>query len=166
MIVLIGFMGAGKSTIGRLLATRLGRRFTDVDAVIAAEQGLSIPALFEGYGEAGFRRIEAETVVRLLAGPDRVLSLGGGALGSAEVRAALAGHQVVLLDVEFEEAMRRVGGDGSRPMLGRPDLPELYAARQQAYRDAASVVVPVDGRTPAEVTAGVLAALGEPGVGE
>jgi len=159
MIVLIGFMGAGKSTVGRLLAARLGLGFVDADAVIEAEQELRIPAIFEGYGEAGFRRIEAKTIAKLLTGPEVVLSLGGGAPASAEVRAALAGHQVVLLDIEFEEACRRVGGDSSRPMLTRPDLPEIYANRQKTYREAASVVVPAGGRKPDEVAAAVLDAL-------
>ena len=166
MIVLIGFMGAGKSTVGRLLAAKLGLPFADADAVIEAEQGLSIPDIFEGYGEPEFRRIEAETITKRLAGPKTVLSLGGGALGTTAVRDALAGHQVVLLDVELAEALRRVGGDGSRPMLARNDVPELYASRQQAYRAAAKLVVPVTGRTPQEVAASVLAALVAPGVGE
>lgn len=162
MIVLIGFMGAGKSTVGRLLAAQLGLPFADADAVIEAEQGLSIPAIFEGYGEPEFRRIEAETITRLLTGPETVLSLGGGALGSKAVREALAGHQVVLLDVALEEALRRVGGEGSRPMLARNDVPGLFASRQQAYRKAATEVVPVNDRTPQEVTAAVLTALVSP----
>ena len=162
MIVLIGFMGAGKSTVGRLLAAQLRLPFADADAVIEAEQELSIPDIFEGYGEPEFRRIEAETIIRLLAGPETVLSLGGGALATKAVRDALAGHQVVLLDVELDEALRRVGGDGSRPMLARNDVPELFASRQQAYRKAATEVVPVNDRTPQEVTAAVLTALVSP----
>lgn len=162
MIVLIGFMGAGKSTVGRLLATRLGLDFIDSDAVIEVEQGLSIPDIFEGYGESGFRRIEAETIARLLSGPEAVLSLGGGAVGSTDVQAALAGHQVVLLDVELAEALRRVGEDGSRPMLARSDVAELYASRQRDYRDAATVIVPVTGRTPPEIVAAVVTGLAAP----
>lgn len=159
MIVLVGFMGAGKTTVGRLLARELGVPFVDADAAIEAAAGLSVPEIFSSRGEPGFRRIEAETIADLLAGDDVVLALGGGALGSADVRQALAGHRVVLLDVPLAEALVRVGGDPSRPMLARPDLAELYEGRQQAYRDAASVVLPVAGRTPREVVAEIVAAL-------
>lgn len=159
MIVLVGFMGAGKTTVGRLLARELGVPFVDADAAIETAVGLSVPEIFSSRGEPGFRRIEAETIADLLAGDDVVLALGGGALGSADVRQALAGHRVVLLDVPLAEALVRVGGDPSRPMLARPDLAELYEGRQQAYRDAASVVLPVAGRTPREVVAEIVAAL-------
>lgn len=159
MIVLVGFMGAGKTTVGRLVAERLGVPFVDADAAIEEREGIRVPAIFERDGEAGFRRIEADVVERLLAGPEVVLALGGGALGSQTVREALSGHRVVLLDVGLAEALTRVGGDPSRPMVSRPDLPRLYSGRLQAYRDAAQVVVPVDGRTPAEVAADVLAEL-------
>ena len=166
MIVLVGFMGAGKSTVGREVASRLGVAFVDADDVVEATQGLPVREIFATDGEAGFRRIEAATVTGLLAGPDVVLALGGGALGSAGVRQALRGHHVVLLDVSLEEALRRVGDDPSRPMLKHPDLAGLYAGRQQAYRDAATLVLPVDGLGPAEAATRVLAALPESGVGE
>ncbi len=135
---------------------------------IEAAQGLSIADIFEGYGEAGFRRIEAGPIADILAGPDVVLALGGGALGTAAVREALVGQRVVLLDVGLDEALSRVGGDPARPMLRSPDLPGLYAGRQQAYRDAADVIVASDGRTSKQVAKEVLAALrnAEPGVGE
>lgn len=159
MIVLVGFMGAGKTTVGRLLATRLGREFVDADAEIAAGQGRSVPEIFSAAGEDGFRWIEAEVIGGLLAGPEVVLALGGGALGTPAVRECVAGHTVVLLDVPLDVALARVGGDPSRPMLRTPDLAGLYAGRQRAYREAASVVVPVAGRTPDEVVDLVLAAL-------
>lgn len=166
MIVLIGFMGAGKTTVGRLLATRLGWEFIDSDAVIEDSEELSVADIFEGYGEAGFRRIEAETITGLLQGPEAVLALGGGALTSVEVRQALSGHRVVLLEVALAEALERVASDPGRPMLHKPDLSELYTGRQEAYRDAAEAVVAVSGRSPREVVADVLAALGEEGMGE
>ena len=159
MIVLVGFMGAGKTTVGRLLAARLGREFVDADAAIEAGQGRSVPEIFGTAGEHGFRRIEAEVVGGLLGGPEVVLALGGGALGTPAVREAVAGHTVVLLDVPLDEALARVGGDPARPMLRRPDLAGLYAGRQQAYRDAASVVVPVAGRVPGEVVDDIVTAL-------
>lgn len=159
-VVLVGFMGAGKSNAGARVAEALGRPFVDSDAAIEAADGRAVRTIFAEEGEAGFRRIEAATIVDVLGGPPVVLALGGGSLGSGAVRAALAGHQVVLLDVGLAEALARVGGDESRPMLSHPDLPALYAGRQRAYRDAAGVVVAVDGLTKEETAQAVLAALG------
>jgi len=166
MIVLIGFMGAGKTTVGWLLARHLGLPFVDSDAVIEDAEGLAVREIFETQGEAGFRRIEAATITGLLDGPDAVLAVGGGALTSPQVRTALAAHQVVLLDVALDEALERVASDPGRPMLHTPDLSGLYTSRQDAYREAAEVAVQVSGRSPREVVAEVLAALGEVGVGE
>ncbi|HEY3339687.1 MAG TPA: shikimate kinase [Propionicimonas sp.] len=166
MIVLIGFMGAGKTTVGRLLAEHLLMPFIDSDEVIERTEGLAVREIFATRGEAEFRRIEAATVTRLLAGPDVVLALGGGALTTPEVRAALGAHQVVLLDVAFEEALERVAADPGRPMLHKPDLSGLYDRRQDDYREAARVAVPVSGRSPRTVVEDVLAALGLDGVGE
>ena len=159
MIVLVGFMGAGKTTVGRLLAERLGIPFVDADEAVVAAEGRSIADIFSTDGEPGFRRVEADRIAGLLAGDAVVLALGGGALGTPAVRDAVAGHRVVLLDVPLAEALARVGADEGRPMLARPDLAELYAGRQQAYRDAASVVVPVAGRTPDQVASDVLSIL-------
>lgn len=166
MIVLIGFMGAGKTTIGGLLADHLGLPFLDSDQVIEQAEGLAIRDIFEAQGEAGFRSIEAATIAGLLAGPDVVLALGGGAPTTAEVRAALRGHQVVLLDVALDEALERVASDPARPMLHKPNLSGLYEARQDDYQDAATAVVLVSGRSPRDIVADVLSALGLDSVGE
>ncbi len=159
MIVLIGFMGAGKSTIGQELATRLGRRFVDADDVIERSVGLPIADIFRGWGEEGFREIEARVVREQLAGADAVLALGGGAVTTAAVREALAGHDVVLLDISLADALGRVGGDAARPMLARPDLAEIFAERAVHYDRLASVRVPVAGRSVTEVVEAVVAAL-------
>jgi shikimate kinase len=166
LIVLIGFMGAGKTTVGRMLAQHLGLPFVDSDAVIQDAEGLAVREIFETQGEVGFRQIEAATITSLLDGPDAVLALGGGALTSPQAQTARAGHQVVLLDVALDEALERVASDPGRPMLHTPDLSGLYSRRQDAYRDAADVAVQVSGRSPREVVAEVLAALGEEGMGE
>lgn len=140
-IVLVGFMGAGKTTVGRALAAWLGRTFVDTDELIAAAAGRSIADIFAEDGEPFFRRLEAEAIIEVLTGAPAVVSLGGGAVGTRAVREALAGHRVVFLDVGYDEALARVGADSGRPVLARPDLPELYAARQQLYREVASVTV-------------------------
>lgn len=165
-IVLVGFMGAGKTTVGRALASWLGRAFVDSDELIAAAAGRSIADIFAEDGEPFFRRLEAEAIIEVLTGAPAVVSLGGGAVGTRAVREALAGHRVVFLDVSYEEALARVGADSGRPVLARPDLPELYAARQQLYREVATVIVSSaaePGQTPQQLvdqlTARVLAAL-------
>lgn len=166
-IVLVGFMGAGKTTVGRAVAARLGRPFVDTDELIAAVAGRSIATIFAEDGEPFFRRLEAEAIIEVLTGAPAVVSLGGGAVGSPAVREALAGHRVVFLDVSYDEALARVGADSGRPVLARPDLPQLYAARQELYREVATVTVSSEGepdQTRAElsdqITARVLAALG------
>jgi shikimate dehydrogenase len=157
-VVLTGFMGAGKTTVGRQLATRLGMDFIDADEAIVEADGRSIPQIFADVGEAGFRELEAATIADLLTGVPAVVALGGGALSTAAVRALVAGHQVVLLDVSLGEALARVGGDEGRPMLARDDLAEIYAARQQSYREAATFVIPAAGQ-PEQVAHAVFQAL-------
>lgn len=159
MIVLVGFMGAGKTTVGRALAARLGRAFVDSDHVIEQGLGLSIADIFEGYGEAGFREIEARVIREQLAGPEAVLALGGGAITTDSVREALDGHDVVLLDIALEDALSRVGGDPGRPMLHRPDLAQVFAARADLYRSVAALRVPVAGRSINELVELVAAGL-------
>ncbi|WP_409483187.1 shikimate kinase [Arsenicicoccus dermatophilus] len=158
MLVLVGFMGAGKSTVGALIAERTGLPLVDSDEVLTRRLGCDIPAYFREQGEAAFREAERDTVVGLLRGPDCVLALGGGALGSPEVRAALAGHDVVHLDVTLDEALGRAGDPTVRPMLARDDLPQLHARRRPVYAEVADLDVPTAGRTAVEVAEAVLAA--------
>lgn len=151
MIVLVGFMGAGKTTVGRILAGRLGLPFVDSDLAIEQRLGRPVRQVFETDGEAFFREVEHATIRDLLQGPDAVVALGGGALGDARTRAALGDATVVYLEVSFAGAVERVGGDRGRPMLHRPGLEELHAERVAAYRDAASITVDTGGRTPPAV---------------
>ncbi len=152
MIVLVGFMGAGKTTVGRLLADRLGLPFVDTDLVVEDRERRTIPQIFEADGESAFRDVEQVVVADVLSGPEAVVSLGGGACGREGTREVLRTHTVVHLDVSFEQAKRRTAGDTYRPMLRRPDLADLHATRREVFRSLADVDVATDGRR-AEVIA-------------
>src|SRR5919109_5334439 len=117
MIVLVGVMGAGKSTVGRALAELLGMPFEDTDAAIEARTGVTIAEIFQAAGEDAFRALEHECVAEILGGESAVVALGGGALGDSATRAALATSTVVHLRAGVDECLRRVGDGGARPML-------------------------------------------------
>jgi len=156
MIVLVGFMGAGKTTVGRLLAERLGLPFTDTDLVVEQQESRPVRAVFADFGEQGFRDLEEVAVRETLSGPDAVVSLGGGACGREVTRRRLEGHLVVHLRVGLAESLARTAGDPNRPVLQRPDLADLHTARQHRYEEVATVSVPTDGRTSDEVVRDVL----------
>jgi shikimate kinase len=151
-IVLTGFMGSGKTTVGPLVAERLRWKFVDVDDVIAAEAGRSIPEIFAREGEAAFRRRERETIARL-AGEDRlVLALGGGAIEDAETRTLLksaSGGLLVHLEVRLATTLDRCRGtEHLRPILAdETNLASRYERRLPLYRTA-HVTICVDELTP------------------
>ena len=161
MIVLIGFMGAGKTTVGRLLAAKLGVPFTDSDHVIEARAGKPIPQVFADDGEPAFRQLEHEVIADLLNGADTVLALGGGAAAHAGTRAVLAAAAVpvVYLRVSYAQAMSRVGGDQGRPMLARADVARLHRDRDPLYAQAATLTVDAGSRTPDEIALDILTRL-------
>ncbi|MDL5200400.1 shikimate kinase [Streptomyces sp. ALI-76-A] len=162
LVVLVGPMGVGKSTVGRLLAERLGVGYRDSDEDIVAEQGRTIAEIFVDEGEPAFRAIEKQAVLRALAEHDGVLALGGGAILDADTRASLAGRRVVYLSMDVEEAVKRTGLNAARPLLAvnpRKQWRELMQARRHLYEGLATAVVPTDGRTPEEVTQAALDAL-------
>ncbi len=165
MIVLIGFMGAGKTTIGHMLAERLGRPFLDSDVVLERRQARSIKEIFATDGEPAFRQIEHDTIVDLLAGEEVVLALGGGAVMREDTRAALRGHTVVLLEVDFDEAITRIGQDEFRPMLHVPGVRELYQSRLPIYQQCATLIVNTDGRRADAITMDLLQRLSAPSGG-
>ena len=140
-IVLIGMMGAGKSTIGRRLARRLGLPFVDADAEIEKAAGLSVAEIFERYGEGHFRDGERRVLARLIDGPRRVIAAGGGAFIDPGTRALmLARCTTIWLDVPPEILAERVGRRDHRPLLKGQDplsrLRELGASRNPIYAEA------------------------------
>ncbi|MCG8965289.1 shikimate kinase [Streptomyces sp. CL12-4] len=156
-------MGAGKSTVGQLLAERLGVGYRDTDDDIVAEQGRTIAEIFVDEGEPAFRALEKQAVLRALAEHEGVLALGGGAILDEGTRAALAGLTVVYLSMDVEEAVRRTGLNAARPLLAvnpRRQWRELMEARRHLYEEVATVVVATDARTPEEVTQALLESTG------
>ncbi len=162
LVVLVGPMGVGKSSVGRLLAERLGVGYRDTDEDIVAAEGRTIAEIFVDEGESAFRELEKNAVRAALSGHEGVLALGGGAVLDAGTRALLAGQRVVYLSMDVEEAVRRTGLNAARPLLAvnpRKQWRELMEARRHLYEEAATVVVATDGRTPEEVTQAALDAL-------
>jgi 3-dehydroquinate synthetase/shikimate kinase len=143
LIVLVGFMGAGKSTAARELAVELQVEALDADVLLAERLGTPIEAFFAEHGEPEFRRREEELVLELLdRGSPPVLALGGGAVESARVREALRAHRVVLLDVDPDVAWTRVKDSGRPLARSRPAFDELHARRRALYEEVADVIVP------------------------
>lgn len=166
-VILVGPPGAGKSTVGRLLAERIGVDFTDVDDLIVTHAGRSISEIFITDGEPVFRQLEEIEVAAALAGRSGVLALGGGAVLSERTRTLLRGRRVVFLSVGMAEGVRRTGLSTARPLLAgvnpRATFAALLDARLPLYREVATIEVATNGRSPDEVTEEVLVALGAVG---
>ena len=153
-IVLVGPPGAGKTTVGRLLAARLGVPFRDTDADIETTAGKSIADIFYDDGEDQFRVLERAAVAAALAEHDGVLSLGGGAVLAEGTRGLLEGRHVVFLNVGLSDAAKRVGFNRDRPVLAlnpRAALQQLMAERLPLYRQVATVEISTDGKSPEQV---------------
>ncbi|MGH3957642.1 shikimate kinase [Mycobacterium sp.] len=150
--VLVGLPGSGKSTIGRRLAKALGVELVDTDMAIEQQTGRSIADIFATDGEKEFRRIEERVVRQALHEHDGILSLGGGAITTPGVRAALAGHTVVFLEITAAEGVRRTGGNTVRPLLAGGDRVEKFRAlmsqRVPLYRRVATIRVNTNRRSP------------------
>lgn len=151
----MGLPGSGKSTIGRRLSKALGVSLLDTDAAIEQQTGRTIADIFATDGEGEFRRIEEEVIRAALEEHDGVLSLGGGAVTSPGVCAALAGHTVVYLEISAAEGVRRTGGNTVRPLLAGPDraekFRELMSKRIPLYRRVATIRVDTNRRNPGAV---------------
>ncbi|HEX5569645.1 MAG TPA: shikimate kinase, partial [Streptomyces sp.] len=152
----------GKTTVGRILAARLGVGYRDTDADIEAAAGKPIADIFVEDGEPHFRELERQAVRAAVTGHDGVLSLGGGAVLDDGTRALLAGLPVVFLDVALADAVRRVGLDAPRPLLAvnpRQQWRTLMEQRRPLYTEVARAVVATEGREPEQVAQAVLDAL-------
>jgi shikimate kinase len=144
-LVLVGPMGAGKSSIGRRLASRLGLRFVDADRHLEEVTGATVPVIFECEGEAGFRAREATLLAELCAGRGQLVATGGGAVLDAGTRERLrATGFVVWLRLGIDQQLRRLARDASRPLLAGPDrrakLEQLAVARDPLYAEVADLV--------------------------
>ena len=170
--VLIGPPGAGKSTVGPLLAALLGAEFAETDAMVEAAAGKPVSDIFITDGEPAFREMERAAVAQALAGHPGIVALGGGAPMDPATQRLLAGHCVVYLQTGFTAAVRRIGLDTPRPLLlGNPraQMRDLLAQRLPVYESLAVITVTTDGRDPQEiadeiaatVTARIAAAAGE-----
>ncbi|MFT3755189.1 MAG: shikimate kinase [Pseudoxanthomonas sp.] len=163
-LILVGPMGAGKTSIGKRLAERFGLRFVDIDQAIVERSGASIPVLFEHVGEAGFRQRESDVLADILAGEGQLVSTGGGAVLAAGNRQCMRERGfVVWLQVGIDQQLRRVGRDRNRPLLHADDreqvLRDLAAVREPLYREVADLSLDTDGLSPTEATCALVAQL-------
>ncbi|MDF4249379.1 shikimate kinase [Streptomyces sp. WMMB303] len=162
VLVLVGPMGVGKSTVGAILAERLGVTCRDTDQDVAERAGKSVSDIFLEEGEPHFRELERAAVATALSEHRGVLALGGGAVLAEETRALLAGRPVVFLEMGLTEAVKRVGLDAPRPLLvinPRQQWRRLMEERRPLYTEVASVVVSTEERTPDQVADEILTAL-------
>ena len=164
--VLIGLPGSGKSTIGRRLAKSMGVAMLDTDIAIEEKTGRTVADIFANDGEKEFRRIEEEVVREALDTHEGVLSLGGGAVTTAGVRDALAGHTVIFLEISAAEGVRRTSGSTVRPLLAGPDHAEKYRTlmnqRVPLYRRVATIRVNTNRRNPGAVVRHIVARMENP----
>lgn len=153
-VVLIGVPGAGKSTVGAVLAEQLNCTFVDTDLVIEERAGKSISDIFIQDGESHFRQLEKLVISEALASNDGVISLGGGALMNSDTRELVKQHDCVWLQAGLAQAVDRVGMNKNRPLLlgnVRGQLAELMAAREPLYVECAKFAVDTNDLSPKEV---------------
>jgi shikimate kinase len=161
-VVLVGPPGSGKTTVGDLLAARLGISFDDTDRQIEAAAGTTISDIFIESGEDVFRKLEREAVATSLCESNGVLALGGGAILDDATRQLLHDHFVVYLDIELADATKRVGMNRDRPLLlGNPraQLHALMNARRPLYEEVATHTISTSGQEPSQVVDQIVEAM-------
>jgi shikimate kinase len=168
-LFLVGFMGAGKSSVGLVVAERLGRSLIDLDDLIEQQDGRKISEIFAENGEESFREMESRALVSLATVPPSVVACGGGIVLRAENRTRLKEMGlVVYLEVTAGEALARIGDGGTRPLLSGPSgalaATSILAARESLYRSVADAVVDTTGRTIAQVAEDVASIAEERGL--
>lgn len=164
-IFLIGFMGAGKSTVARLVSVRLARPAIDLDEVIEQRSGQPVATIFRERGEEAFRDLESEALASLADREPSVVACGGGVVLRSENRGALCSlGRVIYLEVTAGEALARIGDAESRPLLSGPSgtlaATSLLAARESLYRASADAIIDTTGLTPEQVADDVVAIVG------
>jgi 3-dehydroquinate synthase/shikimate kinase/3-dehydroquinate synthase len=161
-VAIVGYMGSGKTTLGRLLARALDRELVDLDSAIVKRAGMSIPEIFARHGESGFRDLEHEALFAALKGGETpgVVACGGGVVVRSENRVLLRDVTTVFLREDTDVLFRRTRGPG-RPLraANREEFESRYEERLPLYREVADVEVEVDGRPPSRVAEEVLACL-------
>jgi len=165
-IFLVGMMGAGKTTLGKALARRLGREFVDTDKVLVERTGVSVSTIFEIEGEEGFRRRESAVLAELAERDDCVVATGGGAVLSPDNRRLMHDNgTVVYLRARLDSLWERTRQDTSRPLLRTPDpratLADLLEKRDPLYREAAHITVDTGFQSAATLVTRVVTALAE-----
>lgn len=154
-IFLVGPMGAGKTTIGKLLAKQLGRKFVDCDHYIVSQTGADIPWIFTKEGEEGFRERETRALMELTARSNIVMATGGGAVGRAENRKLLKKGLVIYLEANVDTQLFRTKKDKNRPLLQsdnpREVLEKLYQIRHPLYQEVATITVPTGRAYPKQM---------------
>lgn len=162
LVILVGVPGAGKTTVGKILAQELGVAFADSDHIIEERAGKPISDIFTQDGEPAFRQLESQVIAEYVHGDSGVLALGGGAVQDQNTRRVLTGHDVVWLSAGLSQAVDRVGMNKNRPLLlgnVRGQLAELMAKRVPLYEEVAKFTVDTNELDPVQVAREIMAQL-------
>lgn len=148
-IVLIGFMGTGKSTVAKVLCKKLNLKLIDTDKCIELRMGMTIPEIFERYGEKGFRDIETDIIKDLKDKKGKIISCGGGVcLRDENIKSLRENHKVILLEASAEEVLERIREDSNRPLLSEKknimSIEMLMNKRKPSYRKCADIIINTD----------------------
>jgi shikimate kinase len=162
MIYLIGPMGSGKTTIGKILSSRLKYQFFDTDEEIKKKTGMSISSIFDKQGESGFRIIESQALEELSIKPKSIISTGGGTVLIKENRVIMKNGTCIYLKIDFEEQLKRLANSDDRPLVSKNSdgsIEKTNAAREPFFLDLADIVIDTSNLNENEVTQQILSSL-------